>query len=63
MSIWAKLQSWLGASASDVASASTRTFFTLPAVASEERGREVVIETPKIAPRRQRAGAPAPDSN
>ena len=51
------------ASASAAASAGSRTVYTLPAEGDQERGREVVIETPNIGPRKQRAGTPVSRHN
>ena len=51
------------ASASDAASAVNRTVYTLQAEGDQERGREVVIETPNIGPRQQRAGTPVSRHN
>ena len=56
----AGVRSSSAASASDAASAVNRSVYTLQKEDDEERGREVVIETPNIAPCKKRAGAPAP---
>ena len=51
------------AASASSASAGSRTVYTLPAEGGQERGREVVIDTPNIGPRKQRAGTPAPTNN